>query len=134
MPGLIDGQIEDQDVCAGAVGTQAPILAHDLRSISLASHAAKNFCSTVFGLCPLQQVIPFEVKMQPPPRSGFGLGRAGNDNMSATVQTSSTEGALDVSSSHKPRWRSRGRQPFKVVHLSDVHVDRQYLVRANIIE
>ncbi|SCV68233.1 BQ2448_354 [Microbotryum intermedium] len=99
--------IEDEDVCAGAIGTQAPILAHDLRSISLASHAAKNFCSTVFGLCPLQRTIPYSVQ--------FLDGTQGND----------TRGLMD-----RPTrvWKSKGRKPLKVIHLSDVHVDRKYLV------
>lgn len=105
-------QIEDADVCAGAVGTQAPILAHDLRSISLASHAAKNFCSTVFGLCPLQEVIPYAVNFTP----------------------FRSEGELEVGVTrerkHERRWKSKGGKPFQVVHISDVHIDRSYLVSA----
>ena len=105
-------QIEDADVCAGAVGTQAPILAHDLRSISLASHAAKNFCSTVFGLCPLQEVIPYSVNLAPRPLE---------------VESSA---AIQNHGGHKQakKWVSKGREPFQIVHLSDVHVDRSYLV------
>ena len=91
-------QIADADVCAGAVGTQAPILAHDLRSISLASHAAKNFCGTIFGMCPLQPVLPYSVTFSP--------------QSNAVKQ--------------RPKWHSKGRKPFKVVHLSDVHIDRAY--------
>lgn len=106
-------QIEDADVCAGAVGTQAPILAHDLRSISLASHAAKNFCSTVFGLCPLQEVIPYSVTFA----DAHPLG----------VEESA---AKDRRTKHgrAKKWVSKGSKPFQVVHLSDVHVDRKYLV------
>ncbi|GAA5907151.1 endopolyphosphatase [Sporobolomyces salmoneus] len=103
--------IEDSDVCAGAVGTQAPILAHDLRSMSLASHAAKNFCSTVFGLCPLQKTIPHAVNLTAAPVS------------LEEFEAASLEG-------WRPRiakeWKSRGREPFQVVHISDVHVDRSY--------
>lgn len=105
-------QIEDADVCAGAVGTQAPILAHDLRSISLASHAAKNFCSTVFGLCPLQEVIPYLVTFADAP---LGMEE------SAAKDHKTKEGKAR-------KWVSKGRKPFQVVHLSDVHVDRKYLV------
>ncbi|GAA5820218.1 hypothetical protein JCM10212_006785 [Sporobolomyces blumeae] len=106
--------IEDGDVCAGAVGSQAPILAHDLRSMSLASHAAKNFCSTVFGLCPLQRTIPHTVNLTAAPVDPDSLDAA----------TTGATGAL------RPRvmkkWKSRGRAPFQVVHISDVHVDRSY--------
>ncbi|SGY18076.1 BQ5605_C015g07970 [Microbotryum silenes-dioicae] len=106
-------RIEDEDVCAGAIGTQAPILAHDLRSISLASHAAKNFCSTVFGLCPLQRTIPYSVQ--------FLDGSQGNDDTRRLME--------------RPRkvWKSKGRDPLKVVHLSDVHIDRNYLEGADTI-
>ncbi|GAA5880774.1 hypothetical protein JCM1840_001369 [Sporobolomyces johnsonii] len=111
--------IEDADVCAGAVGSQAPILAHDLRSMSLASHAAKTFCSTVFGLCPLQKTIPHTVNLTDPP-----------------VEPE------DFASQFKPdgprprvakRWQSKGREPFQVVHISDVHVDRNYLPGASTV-
>ncbi|GAA5939981.1 uncharacterized protein JCM15063_004362 [Sporobolomyces koalae] len=104
--------IEDADVCAGAVGTQAPILAHDLRSMSLASHAAKNFCSTVFGLCPLQQTIPHNV------------------NLTAAPVDLATAEATTLRGEDRPRiiknWESRGRDTFQIVHISDVHVDRSY--------
>ena len=30
----------------------------------------------------------------------------------------------------KRKWVSKGRKPFKVVHLSDVHIDRKYIVSA----
>lgn len=29
---------------------------------------------------------------------------------------------------HERRWRSKGGKPFQVVHISDVHIDRSYLV------
>lgn len=108
-------QIEDADVCAGAVGTQAPILAHDLRHISLASHAAKNFCSTVFGLCPLQEVIPYSVAFA----------------SAAPTAQAVPDGSGDQAPLQTPvkKWVGRGRKPFQVVHLSDVHVDRKYVVR-----
>ncbi|CDR46236.1 RHTO0S12e01882g1_1 [Rhodotorula toruloides] len=101
--------IEDADVCAGAVGTQAPILAHDLRSIRLASPAAKNFCTTIFGLCPLPNTIPHTVNLTEPP----------------------VDAGAEMLNGHPPRrtrkiWRSKGRSPFQVVHISDVHVDRSY--------
>ncbi|BGP27692.1 hypothetical protein JCM10295v2_006667 [Rhodotorula toruloides] len=101
--------IEDADVCSGAVGTQAPILAHDLRSIRLASPAAKNFCTTIFGLCPLPNTIPHTVNLTEPP-------------LEANTDTFDTRASRRV----KKTWRSTGRPPFQVVHISDVHVDRSY--------
>lgn len=111
-------QIEDADVCAGAVGTQAPILAHDLRSMSLASHAAKNFCSTVFGLCPLQQTIPHAVNLTAAP-----VALEAVDYEQVAVAGKMPRIAK--------RWTSQGRQPFQIVHISDVHVDRSYTVCAS---
>ncbi|KAI5478729.1 hypothetical protein MNV49_004654 [Pseudohyphozyma bogoriensis] len=111
--------IEDADVCAGAIGDQAPILAHDLRSISLASHAAKHFCSTVFGMCPLQPAIPYSVVFEteaPPP-----------------LLSSAGAPLLDDAGKKVKKWRSKGREPLKVVHLSDVHIDRSYVVGSNAI-
>ncbi|KAL8276271.1 hypothetical protein RQP46_011345 [Phenoliferia psychrophenolica] len=108
--------IEDADVCAGAVGTQAPILAHDLRSISLASHAAKNFCSTVFGLCPLQEVIPYTVAFQP----------ASADPNPGRISTLESQAAVQADIKRK-KWVGKGRKPFQVIHLSDVHIDRKYI-------
>ena len=108
--------IEDADVCAGAVGTQAPILAHDLRSITLASPAAKNFCTTIFGLCPLPNTIPHTVNVTERPAEAledphFRVAAATTGHRRATA---------------RKKWKSRGRQPFQIVHISDVHVDRQY--------
>ncbi|GAA5973924.1 hypothetical protein JCM21900_004999, partial [Sporobolomyces salmonicolor] len=111
--------IEDADVCAGAVGSQAPILAHDLRSMSLASHAAKTFCSTVFGLCPLQKTIPHTVNLTDPPVEPEDFARQFKpDGPRPRVAK---------------RWESKGREPFQVVHISDVHVDRQYLPGASTV-
>ncbi|KAM0790378.1 hypothetical protein ACM66B_003260 [Microbotryomycetes sp. NB124-2] len=117
--------IEDEDVCKGAIGTQAPILAHDLRSISLASHAAKNFCSTVFGLCPLQQVIPYSVQFEKP----RGVAAAWT---TTTPLNNDSHQSRQLVRKHK-KWVSRGRKPFQVLHLSDVHIDREYLPGANTI-
>ncbi|KAK4046708.1 hypothetical protein OIO90_006461 [Microbotryomycetes sp. JL221] len=122
--------IEDADVCNGAIGTQAPILAHDLRSISLASHAAKNFCSTVFGLCPLQQVIPYNVKFEEP--RGIAVWHdQRQDKDLVSLKKGGNHG--HQSKRRDKKWLSRGRKPFQVVHLSDVHVDREYLPGATTI-
>lgn len=108
--------IEDGDVCAGAVGTQAPILAHDLRSITLASPAAKNFCTTIFGLCPLPNTIPHTVNVSDRPAEAVAGDLAFSDRRARGHRV-------------RKQWKSRGRKPFQVVHISDVHVDREYTVR-----
>ncbi|KAH8896938.1 calcineurin-like phosphoesterase [Thozetella sp. PMI_491] len=43
--------VEDADVCAGAIGLEGPILAHDLRQMTIGSKTSTLFCLTVFGLC-----------------------------------------------------------------------------------
>ncbi|GAA5985539.1 hypothetical protein JCM10908_007017 [Rhodotorula pacifica] len=106
--------VEDADVCAGAVGTQAPILAHDLRSITLASPAAKNFCTTIFGLCPLPNTIPHTVNVTERPAEAL--------EEEAFAFARQQQPARRV----RKKWESRGRAPFQIVHISDVHVDREY--------
>ncbi|GAA6019186.1 hypothetical protein JCM8202_000927 [Rhodotorula sphaerocarpa] len=126
--------IEDADVCAGAVGTQAPILAHDLRSITLASPAAKNFCTTIFGLCPLPNTIPHTVNVTERPElvlEADEFARFTARAAQAARGRSEADPVPVAASSRNPprarkRWRTRGRKPFKVIHLSDVHVDREY--------
>ncbi|GAA5820836.1 hypothetical protein JCM11251_001836 [Rhodosporidiobolus azoricus] len=116
--------IEDPDVCLGAVGSQAPILAHDLRSIQLASPAAKSFCSTVFGLCPLQRTREHTVRLEEERRE------VGGEEWDAVVALRGRgEGAEGEKGKRSVRrkWESKGREPFKVVHISDVHVDRSYV-------
>ncbi|GJN93458.1 hypothetical protein Rhopal_006514-T1 [Rhodotorula paludigena] len=94
--------IQDPVVCLGAVGTQAPILAHVLRAIDADSLAMNSFCSTIFGMCRLPATVPFTVPLPP-------------------------EIELGVNTSTAARFNSSDREPFQVVHISDVHVDRDYL-------
>ncbi|GAA6037470.1 hypothetical protein JCM8097_008204 [Rhodosporidiobolus ruineniae] len=126
--------IEDEDVCLGAVGSQAPILAHDLRSIALASPAAKSFCSTVFGLCPLQKTREHTVQLTAAPERAVGEEEweavmAGRERVrverAKKGRRSGEEGEKEPARVRR-RWESKGRPPFKVVHISDVHVDREY--------
>ncbi|EPQ52297.1 sphingomyelin phosphodiesterase [Gloeophyllum trabeum ATCC 11539] len=95
-------QIEDPDVCAGAIKDQAPILAHDLRKIDVGGETATKMCDAVFGLCQPPPVNELPVKF---PKSAPD-----------TPQT----------------FTSTGRTPFKVAHFSDVHIDRQYTVGAEV--
>ncbi|GAA5905278.1 hypothetical protein JCM6882_003735 [Rhodosporidiobolus microsporus] len=105
--------IQDADVCQGAVGSQAPIMAHVLRSVEINSPSLQTFCSTVFGLCPLQEVKPRTVQLSALP-----------------VNESSGADMVKRSGGAKKRWESKGREPFQVLHLSDTHVDWKYSVGA----
>ncbi|KAI5272000.1 sphingomyelin phosphodiesterase [Aureobasidium subglaciale] len=94
-------QGEDEDVCAGAIGLEGPILAHDLRGMTIGSHTAQLFRGTIFGLCDYPAVTPY------------------------TVQFPSAKPAGAV------RPPSSGKTPLKVAHYSDIHVDLSYQVGAN---
>lgn len=54
-------QLEDSDVCSGAISREGPILAHDLRSLTVGTKTAQLFCSTVFGLCDYPEVTEYNV-------------------------------------------------------------------------
>lgn len=97
------GQLEDKDVCQGAIGEQGPILAHALRKISATGQTATKFCDAVFGLCQPPAVNAYSV---PFPKAA-----------PATPKT----------------FKSTGKTPFQVVHISDVHIDRMYTVRGRTI-
>ncbi|KAF8348647.1 Metallo-dependent phosphatase-like protein [Amanita rubescens] len=88
--------IADADVCQGAVSREGAILAHDLRSISVAGQTATKLCDVVFGLC------------RPPPVNQFTILFPKPSPQDPKVFT------------------SLGRTPFKVSHFSDVHIDRSY--------
>jgi sphingomyelin phosphodiesterase len=94
-------QTEDADVCTGAISQQGPILAHDLRELTIGSHTAQLFCGTIFGLCDYPAVRPYTV----------------------TFASVKPAGAT--------RPVSSGKTPIKVVHYSDIHVDLSYQVGAN---
>ncbi|CAK5281363.1 unnamed protein product [Mycena citricolor] len=93
--------VQDPDVCTGAIGLEGPILAHDLRVMSVGSKTADLFCMTVFGLCQAPAVdTSFSVSMSPKPAN-------------ARRPTPSTQ------------------KPIQVVHISDIHVDLDYTVGAS---
>lgn len=80
---------------------QAPILAHDLRSISTTGQTAMKLCNALFGLCPNPPVNPLTITFpKPKPSHPKNFGKAGT----------------------KP--------PFQVAHISDVHIDRNYTAGA----
>lgn len=61
----------DKDVCQGAVGLEGPIIAQDLRTMSIPSHTSQLFCITFFGLCPFPPVTPYTVPFPSPKPSAL---------------------------------------------------------------
>jgi sphingomyelin phosphodiesterase len=80
------------------VASQTGILAHDLRSIDIWSTAADQWCTVVFGICANKAVRAYSVTLAP---------------RTVAATTLPTPGQ---------------RNPFQVVHISDVHIDRKYQV------
>ncbi|KAI0061961.1 acid sphingomyelinase [Artomyces pyxidatus] len=91
-------KLADDDVCVGQFQRSGPVLAHSLRALDTTGTTATRFCDAVFGLCQPPPVDPFTVAFPKP----------------TPAKTT--------------KFVSRGRQPFQVVHFSDVHIDRQYTV------
>ncbi|TLD11737.1 hypothetical protein PspLS_11811 [Pyricularia sp. CBS 133598] len=89
-------KVQDSDVCAGAIGLEGPILAHDLRTMSVGTKTSDLFCLTVFGLCQWPEV----------------------DTKNAPTLSAKPAGVSRPATS--------GRAPLKVVHISDIHIDLSY--------
>ncbi|KAE8441924.1 hypothetical protein EG329_004182 [Mollisiaceae sp. DMI_Dod_QoI] len=53
---------DDADVCTGAVGLEGPIIASDLRSMTIGSHTSQLFCITFLGLCPYPAVTQHTIQ------------------------------------------------------------------------
>lgn len=93
--------VEDKDVCAGAIGLEGPILAHDLRNMNIPSKTSELFCMTIFGLCQWPEVdTSYSVSMSEKPANAT-------------------------------RPQPSGQTPLKVVHISDIHVDLNYTTGAS---
>ncbi|KAF5392862.1 hypothetical protein D9757_000982 [Collybiopsis confluens] len=92
-------QLEDPDVCSGLIARLGPIVAHDLRSISVFSQTAERLCDALFGFCASKTPNTFKVPLPSP--------------------------VVSVSPPNTPTAR---KPPFQVIHISDVHIDRQYTV------
>ncbi|KAH7364647.1 Metallo-dependent phosphatase-like protein [Rhexocercosporidium sp. MPI-PUGE-AT-0058] len=60
-------KVEDADVCTGAIGLEGPILAHDLRQMTIGTRTSKLFCLTVFGLCPWPAIEAYTVPVTSKP-------------------------------------------------------------------
>ncbi|PMD54294.1 sphingomyelin phosphodiesterase [Hyaloscypha bicolor E] len=59
--------IDDADVCTGAIGLEGPILAHDLRVMTIGTRTSQLFCLTVFGLCQWPDIEAYTVSMSDKP-------------------------------------------------------------------
>lgn len=93
--------VEDKDVCAGAIGLEGPILAHDVRNMNIPSKTSELFCMTIFGLCQWPEVdTSYSVSMSAKPANAT-------------------------------RPEPSGQKPLKVVHISDIHVDLNYTTGAS---
>jgi len=55
------------DLSVGAIGLEGPILAHDLRVMTVGTRTSELFCLTVFGLCQWPDVEAYAVSMTDKP-------------------------------------------------------------------
>ncbi|KAG4439668.1 hypothetical protein IFR05_004865 [Cadophora sp. M221] len=55
--------VEDSDVCTGAIALEGPILAHDLRQMTIGTRTSTIFCLAVFGLCQWPAIEAYTVPM-----------------------------------------------------------------------
>lgn len=99
-------QLQDPDICEGDVGAQGPVIAYAVRRMSSNGRTARLFCHALFGMCDVEPVEPYDFPMPPPL-----MERRGD------VERKAEAGQVVR------------REPFKVVHISDVHIDRFYTVR-----
>lgn len=122
--------IQDAQVCRGALGAQAPILAHSLRSMGLDGHAATLFCAKTFGLCQDPPVRDWTDMPLPPPTLS---SQASSLNSSEKLlvwprnhpfsKPRSSLGTTQASNLKKP--------PLQIIHISDLHIDREYTIGAD---
>ncbi|KAF7304142.1 Saposin B-type domain-containing protein [Mycena indigotica] len=84
------------DVCSGVVNGAGPVLATALRQINVTGPTGERLCGALMNVCTTKTPVPFTVPFPKPPPV------------------------------HPKVWKSRGRVPFRVAHLSDVHIDRGY--------
>ncbi|KAK7026880.1 hypothetical protein VNI00_015422 [Paramarasmius palmivorus] len=92
--------LQDDDVCKGAIEGPGVILAKDLRNIDPFGQTSTKLCNGLLGLCPSPKVNTYNVPFPKP----------------APTNTQT--------------FTSKGNSPFQVVHFSDVHIDREYTVGA----
>lgn len=128
--------IQDPEVCKGALGAQAPILAHSLRSMSLSGHSANLFCAKTFGLCQDPPVREWTDMPLPPPLSHTTSSRQQRDllpykNSTLRPPSAHPRRPSRSSSSSSQSLSNSNREPIQVVHISDLHIDREYKTGAD---
>ncbi|KAI1103077.1 putative acid sphingomyelinase [Jackrogersella minutella] len=101
--------VQDDDVCAGAVALEGPIIAYSLRGMRIGSRTSRLFCAALAGLC-----APPKVEQQPP---------RGRNISFPTPEPRAT----------RPPASGLAPPPLRVVHFSDVHVDPLYVVGASAV-
>lgn len=65
----IDIGVEDSDVCTGAIALEGPILAHDLRQMTIGTTTSQLFCWTVLGLCQWPDITDYTISMTDKPNT-----------------------------------------------------------------
>ncbi|KAI9657708.1 MAG: hypothetical protein M1821_002884 [Bathelium mastoideum] len=63
----------------GAITLEGPILAHDLREMTIGSRTSQLFCLTLFGLCQWPAVEPYTVSVTPKPSNASRPAVSGKD-------------------------------------------------------
>ncbi|KAH7032966.1 Metallo-dependent phosphatase-like protein [Microdochium trichocladiopsis] len=97
--------VQDADVCEGSIALEGPIVARGIRSITVGSRVSRLFCAYSVGLCSFPEVESWQVPFpspKPPPEP-------------------STASRLAGATGQKER-----REPLRIVHYSDIHVDPFY--------
>ncbi|SPO00652.1 related to acid sphingomyelinase [Cephalotrichum gorgonifer] len=89
----------DEDVCQGAIELEGPIIADAIRNMKVPSQTSKLFCINFLGVCPYPKVTPYQVPFP-------------------------TEKKAIEGGSSRPA--ASGKDPIRIVHYSDVHVDHLY--------
>ncbi|KAK9897610.1 sphingomyelin phosphodiesterase [Cystobasidium minutum MCA 4210] len=96
----IDLNIQPADICRGALERQGPAIAQSLRQIQPNKRTAAAFCSKIFGLCSSRGEsiadLPSELFLPP-----------------------------NITHPHRHPLKPSGKRR-KIVHISDVHIDRSY--------
>ncbi|KAM3485627.1 hypothetical protein MY8738_001157 [Beauveria namnaoensis] len=95
-------KVEDPDVCDGIMELEGPTLARLVWELSLYGRTSKLFCGAVLGLCDMPDSLNPKLKFPPKP-----------ENLTSGRPTPS------------------GKEPIKVVHFSDIHIDHHYTPGSN---
>jgi sphingomyelin phosphodiesterase len=59
-------KVEDDDVCEGLLKAEGPIIAHDLREITIGSRTSKTLCTVLLGLCEYPAVETYSITFPKP--------------------------------------------------------------------